>query len=405
MSTTHLEVGWTNESGEVHHVGTVSLLGSAQIQSFTYAPSWLESGFEIGAGLPLTAGPQSPVGGSSTFGILDDAGPDAWGRRVISRSRPLSEVSSSLGMLAAVADASRQGALRFAEEVGGAWLTPGDLAPIGSLREVLADVEAFVRGEADTAAIRRIYLGSSSQGGARPKSALRREDGSLVMAKFPAETDSYDVQACEAVALQVARDASLSVPRSELVRLDAGRSILLVERFDRSASGRLGYQSMRTAALLGELESMTYRLAADTARFTAGSEAVRGVVGAAALAICVHNVDDHARNLGFLRRGSGWVLAPLFDVVPFPDEQTGTPLDDSSSGRSLEQLLDLDWGIQRREVLGIASRVAQVARGAWERAPRLVGLDPEVAAVCGRVVEDSCDFGTVLNGTEPRFPG
>src|SRR6185503_4193345 len=33
---------------------------------------------------------------------------------------------------------------------------------------------------------------------------------------------------------------------------------------------------------------------------------------------CVGNVDDHARNHGFLRVTDGWVLSPAYDIVPNP---------------------------------------------------------------------------------------
>lgn len=419
-----LEVSWTDPSGACHTVGTLTSVGSAAIQSFTYDPSWLAEGFAIGEDLPLQPGPLAPPGGASTFGTFDDAGPDAWGRHVISRTRPLADVSTALGVLAAVADDSRQGALRL-REPGGPWLTPGEVSPVGEVHTLVADTQAFARGEADRAALQRLYLGSSSQGGARPKSALRRKDGTLLLAKFPAETDSYDVLTCEAVALSVAQQAGLAVPPFRLVRLDEGRAVLLLERFDRSPhaaatpttapasadaqdgrtvrQGRLGYQSMRTASLLGPMESMTYQTAADTARFLAGEAAVLGVVGAAALAICVHNIDDHARNLGFLHDGTGWRLAPLFDVVPYPDEQTGTPLDGHHAERSLELLLDLDWGVPRDAVATVAGRVAAVARGAWTRIAPSLGMDPEIAALCHEVVEEYCDFDTLLDGTEPRL--
>lgn len=38
-----------------------------------------------------------------------------------------------------------------------------------------------------------------------------------------------------------------------------------------------------------------------------------------AFSVAVNNTDDHLRNHGFLRRGGGWALAPLFDVNPNPD--------------------------------------------------------------------------------------
>ncbi|MDK8237981.1 type II toxin-antitoxin system HipA family toxin [Actinomyces urogenitalis] len=401
-SAVPLQAHWTHPDGTTSWVGTLSLAGHAQIQSFTYAPTWLASGFEIGVGLPLQTGPLSPPGGMSTFGALDDAGPDSWGRRVISRSRPLEEVSTSLGMLAAVADESRQGALRLSTGAGD-WLTSGQVAHVEELATVLADVEAFTRGEADTRALRHIYLGSSSQGGARPKSTLRRADGSLVLAKFPSQEDSYDVLTCEAIALSAARDAGLAVPDFRLIRLDETRAILLLDRFDRCVEGRYGYQSMRTAAMLGPYDSMTYQVAAETARYLVGVRAVRQVVQAAALAMCVHNIDDHARNLGFVHRGDGWEIAPLFDVVPYPDEQEGTPLTAGSSSRSLEQLLDTDWGLPRHEVAAMTARIAACTRSVWETAPQKWGLDLEVARACQHVVAQSCDFSTVLDGGVPRY--
>lgn len=38
-----------------------------------------------------------------------------------------------------------------------------------------------------------------------------------------------------------------------------------------------------------------------------------------AFSVALHNTDDHLRNHGFLRHGSGWRLAPGFDINPNPD--------------------------------------------------------------------------------------
>ncbi|RAX20821.1 hypothetical protein DRB07_12905 [Actinomyces sp. Z3] len=157
--------------------------------------------------------------------------------------------------------------------------------------------------------------------------------GGIVMAKYPAVADTYDLLTCEAVALQVAR----------------------------------------------------------------------AMVARAALSICLHDVDDHPWNMGFLRDADGWRAAPVFDVVPCPDERDGTPLEGTTSERSLEQLLDLDWGLPRSEVLDLTTRVAQVARGAWERARKDFGLDPQDARMCERIIESTCDFDTVLDGREARY--
>jgi len=37
-----------------------------------------------------------------------------------------------------------------------------------------------------------------------------------------------------------------------------------------------------------------------------------------ALSVVIHNTDDHLRNHGLLRQGSGWRLSPAFDINPNP---------------------------------------------------------------------------------------
>ena len=39
------------------------------------------------------------------------------------------------------------------------------------------------------------------------------------------------------------------------------------------------------------------------------------------LASCINNTDDHLRNHGLIRAGSGWRLSPVFDINPNPDTQ------------------------------------------------------------------------------------
>lgn len=403
-----LEVHWTGETGATRHVGTLRLHGWAQAQEFTYASTWLAEGFSIGEGMPLVSGPLSPPGGLLTFGVFDDAGPDAWGRQVVQRARSVSEWGNSVGLLSATPDLPRQGALRFSDSVDGPFLREIEEssfpAGIDTLSAIQADISSFVNGSDDPALLRRLFAGSSSQGGARPKSAVISTDGRLLIAKFPAESDRYDVQACEAVALSIARETGLPTPAFQLERLDENRSILLLERFDRTDQGRLGYQSMRTASGMGPYEEFNYKMAVSTARRLAGKTAALSMVTAAALAICVNNFDDHARNFGFLRQAGTWRLAPIFDVVPFPYQESGTPLLLGEDHRSLEQLLDIDWGLPRQLVLEAVTRVAEVAWHAWDDAPSRFGLAEDQAVRMRDFLRSGCDYESVLRADGPRFP-
>jgi serine/threonine-protein kinase HipA len=53
------------------------------------------------------------------------------------------------------------------------------------------------------------------------------------------------VTAWEAVAIELAHRAGIRVPTAKLHQID-GKSVLVVERFDRDASRRIGYVSATT---------------------------------------------------------------------------------------------------------------------------------------------------------------
>jgi serine/threonine-protein kinase HipA len=58
----------------------------------------------------------------------------------------------------------------------------------------------------------------------------------VAIAKFPsAASDTWNVMAWEKVALDLARDAGVTVPDSQLIRA-GGRHVLIVDRFDRSGA-------------------------------------------------------------------------------------------------------------------------------------------------------------------------
>jgi serine/threonine-protein kinase HipA len=117
--------------------------------SFEYESSWLNSdvGFPLDPRLELFAGEQHPPSNAVTFGILQDAAPDRWGRVLMERreglrarrekrrARRLGEMDFLLG----VHDLARSGALRFRTNPSGPYLDDStELAapPVTSLREL-----------------------------------------------------------------------------------------------------------------------------------------------------------------------------------------------------------------------------------------------------------------------------
>ncbi len=238
------------------------------------------------------------------------------------RLRSLTDADYLLG----VSDLTRQGDLRYVVN-GSPFLDPAhDVPKLVALPPLLDAADRVDRDDDDLAAIKDLLdAGSGSLGGARPKASVRGDDGQLLIAKFPHRGDAWDVMAWENTALDLAEAAGLTVPGHRLVSL-GGRSVLLLDRFDRMADQRrAGYLS--AMSLLGArdgderdyldmADALTEHGAAVTTDLT---ELYRRVV----MSVAVHNTDDHLRNHGLLRAPGGWRLSPVFDVNPDPDPGRG----------------------------------------------------------------------------------
>jgi serine/threonine-protein kinase HipA len=361
--------------------------------SFVYDSRYLADpgAYSLDPALPLVTGTlQTPVG-RRLFGAFADSSPDRWGRTLIQRverarataaataPRSMSEIDLLLG----VRDDLRQGALRF---------RLGDQAPFLASEDsgvpVLTDLPALLdiaaRAERDAANyedLRRLLRAGSSLGGARPKAHVLDARGRVSIAKFPsAASDTWNVMAWEKVALDLARDAGVMVPDSQLIRA-GDRHVLIVDRFDRLGAARVGYASAMTMLEASDRDQRSYLeiAAVIEERSTAATADLRQLWRRIALSILISNTDDHLRNHGFLhQRGESWTLSPAFDLNPNPDpgpKNLSTAIDFTDTRASVDTLISvapyfrLDPG-DAVEVL------AQVARAAarWHMVAKTHGL-------------------------------
>lgn len=172
--------------------------------------------------------------------------------------------------------------------------------------------------------IKDLLAAGSSLGGARPKASVRDEAGCLGIAKFPkVDEDSVDdVGAWEYVALQLMSRCGINVPSSRLMRI-GGRSVLLMRRFDREGDSRTPYLSGLTAVQGVDGGRYSYlELVEFLEAWGARPHADLPELWLRALFTCaIGNTDNHLRNYGFLREGTGWALSPAFDVNPTPGDE------------------------------------------------------------------------------------
>ena len=223
-----------------------------------------------------------------------------------------------------VSDATRMGDLRL-RFPNGPWQSADDgVANIHDLDKIVRIAARYENDEATDEEVAYLNDIATSPGGARPKANVMTKSGRLAIAKLPHSKDGdLDVEAWEAVALTIAGAANIQTPKFRLVQTPGTKSVLVLERFDRTESGdRRGYISAASVLGIGanDTGTRTYEDLADAigGLSTNPSADLREMFARIALTVLLNNVDDHWRNHGFLRDQSGWRLAPVFDLNPSP---------------------------------------------------------------------------------------
>jgi serine/threonine-protein kinase HipA len=323
----HTEIGGRLVAvGELH-----SSVRRGQVSSsFRYDTDFVEqrSAYAIEPALPLSTG-SWPVGRALPRSF-DDAAPDRWGRNLIAKRARADAAAAGTAprqlddrdYLLGVSDETRQGALRFSANPNGELQHPGAHIPkLLALPRLLRAADRVSQDDAGSlSAIKELLdAGTGSLGGARPKASVGDGDR-LLIAKFPHHADQWDVMGWEKTALDLAGAAGIAVPHAELIDID-GRSVLLLERFDRDGSERIGYISAMTLLESDDGERRDYLEIAEvvTEHGSRTASDLRELWRRVAFSIAIHNTDDHLRNHGFLRRDAGWTLAPAFDLNPNPE--------------------------------------------------------------------------------------
>jgi serine/threonine-protein kinase HipA len=272
--------------------------------------------------LPLEPGRIPPPPGMEIAGCIADAGPDAWGQRVVmnrllgeaGRGADPSDLSPLTYLLESGSD--RTGALDFQR-------SPTTFVPreggAGDLSELMSAADRIEEGIALAPALADALLGGSSIGGARPKATLRDGERSLI-AKFSATDDRHPVVKGEFVAMQLGRVSGLDVATTSLRRV-MGRDVLLVDRFDRPGGGRRrAMVSALTILGLGEMMGRyaSYVDLADAIleRFADAIPTLRELFARMSFNVLVGNTDDHARNHSAFWDGHDLTLTPAYDICP-----------------------------------------------------------------------------------------
>ena len=338
-------------------------------------------------------GPQ----GGDLFGGIEDACPDSWGRHVLDTAAENAGHSLQPYDYMLYAGSERIGALGFSEKKAHVpfghipdWLH----SPPGKelvLEEMLLAADKVDAAEQLEPRYRRFFVRGSSLGGAKPKVAFAYE-GAAWIAKFGAAKEALPTCRLEHAAMSLAGLCGIQTPQTRSVTVFGNRDILLVKRFDRDCETGARIPFVSALTMLGRSGSeadspASYVDIADAMRrHCSGSglkEDLAELFSRMVFNICCHNNDDHLRNHGFLHaEGSkrGWVLSPLYDVVPQPHshETAHLHLGVGTQGRiaTIDNALtaSIHFGLSRGDAVRIACKIKELVSANWEKAMQDAGV-------------------------------
>jgi serine/threonine-protein kinase HipA len=259
----------------------------------------------------------------AVFNGVRDASPDKWGRYLLDRKFP--KVGLDEFDYIAASGPDRVGALAFgATPVSGIGIWNGrEFEPVVERHPDLAQIQRAVdhADDPEDPDFRTFLEYGPSLGGARPKGTVIWNDN-LYLAKFSLSSDSWNICTVEHATMRLAARCGITIPPVATTEI-LGRSVYLIERFDRGNAGRVPFCSALTMTDSHEADygRHSYQdIVTAITRFSPCVEADRTeLFRRMVFNIFCANSDDHLRNHGFLYAGDGlWRLSPAYDIVPFP---------------------------------------------------------------------------------------
>lgn len=307
----------------------------------------------------------------SVFNGIRDAGPDKWGRYLLDKKY------SALGLdefdYIVSSGPDRVGALGFGADPQsgiGTWDGSKFIAVVPDRFPNLAQIQLAVdhAEDPDDPDFQKFLEYGPSLGGARPKGTVIWKDR-LYLAKFSLKTDGWNLCCGEFATMLLAADCGMNVPPVDVTEV-LGKSVYLVERFDRVNIDRIPFHSALTMTDSHEADygRHSYKdIIEAISRFSPTPELDRKeLYRRMVFNIFCSNTDDHMRNHGFIYAGNGqWKLSPLYDVVPFPQSTNSwsLALNISNQGRvaSIENALAAApaFGLNNGDAISIIDQIRE----------------------------------------------
>jgi serine/threonine-protein kinase HipA len=325
------------------------------------------------------------------FGVLRDASPDYWGRRVIEKHAGKAQLGEIDYLLRSPDD--RAGALGFG--IGAKPPAPRrafnrtiDLQKLQDFADrIIADED--LPQDPDAQQAQELMLEGTSMGGARPK-AVVEDDGALWIAKFNRPDDKWNHARVERAMLELARACGVHAAETRLATI-GDRDTLLVKRFDREFTKK-GYRRARMLSALTLLraedthtsrEKWSYVLLAEELRRISAQPKTDApeLFKRMCFNALISNTDDHPRNHAVIAMDKEWKLSPAYDLTPSTPvsiERRDLALGGGDMGRyaHADNLLSQSarFLVTADEAIAIIDTMEQTVRASWYDIARKEGV-------------------------------
>lgn len=331
-------------------------------------------------------------------GVLLDAGPDDWGKKVL-RATCEPPPTTDIDYLLA-ASGTGIGCLLFTRDKHEMpTVTPE--RPFRDLEEVVSAAERLHNKQPINPRQTSYFRRGSSLGGARPKTLIAH-DGAEWLAKFSREDDAFDNPLAEYVTMTMAREAGIETPEIQLVPIRGG-NVLLIKRFDQDETGRISHMlSIHSLINCFSIrkrteEDFSYVNIAHYANTLSGREVVnKEIFRRMVFNIATGNTDDHMRNHGLIRHPgqSHYRLSPAYDLVPNPVQIGSHSISIGPMGSRVSVDNIMGGAKQLGIECGAAIRIMEDVRratGQWRDLCRTAGMAAADIAVIGKAVDYGCN--------------
>lgn len=375
--------------------GEFSWDAETSVGSFAYDAAYLKQNGYLLDPRVLKTHPSKEVRNKGVYGVFRDAGPDAWGRDLLTR------LHGGLDEISLLIQAPEDGA-------GNITFHPDHHLRAYTLKEIDEVSSGFP--PADTV-IANAVTATTSMGGAKPK-LLAWDDGAFWIAKFPERGDpEFKNAANEHAMLVLAQQCGIDACESRIHSLPDGRIIILVKRFDLDGTPerfrRRGFASAHTILGMGDPRHdgklKSYPLLSFQVRLWAQKDVSTELWQRLAFNALVSNTDDHARNHALIYDGR-WSLSPAFDIVAAPAEGPVRLCLQVHSGNTVATPASLirsadEMGVDRDSAIERLRAMASLILDRWRAliGSRMAASAVDQLAIAFRLAEEVrlFDFATV----------